>query len=57
MTTKRALGIVLAIIVLVAGSLILIKISSTIIFFSSVGIALVIVAAVILCVWLITSDK
>jgi hypothetical protein len=57
MTTKRALGTALAIIGLVAGSLILIKSSSAIIFFSLVGIALVIVAAIILCVWLIVSNE
>lgn len=57
MKAKRVLGFVLAIIVLVVGSLILIKTSSAIIFFSGVGVALAIVAVITLCVWLIVSDE
>ena len=57
MNLKRALGIILAIIALVYGSLILIKTSSAIIFFSAVGISLAIVAIATLCAWLIGSDE
>ena len=57
MTTKRALGIVIAIIAVITGSFILIDKSSVIEFFSAVGITLAIVAVITLCLWLIMDDE
>ena len=57
MTTKRALGIVIAIVALITGSFILIDESSVIEFFSAVGITLAIVSVITLCIWLIMDDE
>lgn len=57
MKVKRAMGFVLSIIAIVIGITILIQKSGLAVFFSAMGIVLVIVSVSWLCVWLIMSDQ
>ena len=54
MTTKRIIGIVLAIVSIIIGSLILINQSSSLMFFQAFGTSIIITALTALIVWLIT---